>query len=286
MKRRQLDTAGQPETAEQTALAPLPVRLSVATLNVWTTKDKPGGPWPARIPALQKVVRLCNADIIGVQEAHPEILAAVDEALPTHARIAPECEADSACWTTEGTIYYRKAALELLGHGAECAGSFPEKPNRRLFWARFRVAGAGSVLFTTCHMPWQGSPSEVLTGVSARFACSHAVADALKRLSRPGEAAFCVGDFNESFGPPRVLRTVARFVDCFTALCLSATPTHPARPSTPKEEELPDRAIDWICANEHATPILANVMRPSPGLLSTAAVHASDHFPVVAVYEI
>ena len=56
--------------------------------------------------------------------------------------------------------------------------------------------------------------------------------------------------------------------------------------SSAEEEELPDRAIDWICANQHATPILANVLRPSPGLLSTAALHASDHFPVVAVYEI
>ena len=268
------------------SLAPLPVRLSVATLNVWTTEGKPGGPWPARIPALQKGGRLCNADIIGVQEAHPEILAALDEALPAHTRIAPEDEVDSMCWKTEGTIYYRRAALELLGSGTECAGSFPEKPNRRLFWARFRAAGPRQVLFTTCHMPWQGTPSEVQGGVSARFACSHAVAEALHALSQPGEPAFCVGDFNESFGPPRVLRTEAKFVDCFTALCLPATPTHPARPSTAKEEELPDRAIDWICANEHATPILANVMRPSPGLLSTAAVHASDHFPVVAVYEI
>ena len=275
------------ELTEPTNLDPLPARLSVATINVWTTKDRPGGPWPARIPALQKLVRLCNADIIGVQEAHPDILAVIDEALPTHARIAPEDEeADSVCWRTEGTIYYRRAALELLGRGCECAGSFPEKPNRGLFWARFRVGGAGSVLFSTCHMPWQGTASEVQSGVSARFACSHAVADALKVLSKPGEPAFCVGDFNESFGPPRVLRTEAKFVDCFTALCLPATPTHPARPSSAKEEELPDRAIDWICANEHATPILANVLRPSPGLLSTAAVHASDHFPVVAVYEI
>ena len=269
-----------------TASAPLPTRISVATFNVWTTKGKPGGPWPARIPALQQLVRLCSADLIGVQEAHPDILAVIDEALPAHARIAPENEAESVCWRTEGTIYYRRAALELLAHGCECSGSFPEKPNRRLFWARFRVCGAGSVLFSTCHMPWQGTASEVQSGVSARFACSHAVADALKALAQPGEPAFCVGDFNESFGPPRVLRTAAHFVDCFTALCLPATPTHPARPSSAEEEELPDRAIDWICANQHATPILANVLRPSPGLLSTAAVHASDHFPVVAVYEI
>ena len=83
-----------------------------------------------------------------------------------------------------------------------------------------------------------------------------------------------------------MLRTAAHFVDCFTALCLPATPTHPARPSGAEEEELPDRALDWICANQHATPILASVLRPSPALLSSAALHASDHFPVVAVYEI
>ena len=64
------------------------------------------------------------------------------------------------------------------------------------------------------------------------------------------------------------------------------TPTHPARPSVAREEELPDRALDWICHNEHAKPILASVVRPSPGLLSDAGLHASDHFPVVCAYEI
>ena len=186
----------------------LPVRLVVATLNVWTgsstSKDDPGGAWPERRPALQKIVQLCSADIIGVQEAHPEILAALDEALPTHSRIKG-CSTDAGsdvCWTREGTIYYRTRGLTLLEFGTECAGCFPDKPNRRLFWGRF-AAGARTILFTTCHMPWQGSASEVLSGMSARFGCSHAVADALLTLSRPGEPAFCVGDFNESFGPPR-----------------------------------------------------------------------------------
>ena len=196
-----------------TASAPLPTRISVATFNVWTTKGKPGGPWPARIPALQQLVRLCSADLIGVQEAHPDILAVIDEALPAHARIAPENEAESVCWRTEGTIYYRRAALELLAHGCECSGSFPEKPNRRLFWARFRAVRA------RCYptvMPRQGTASEVQSG-GKRFAC-RAVADALKALAQPGEPAFCVGDFNESFGfsllPPRAPSTASRPSAC------------------------------------------------------------------------
>ena len=44
----------------------------------------------------------------------------------------------------------------------------------RLFWGRFELCGGGTVLFTTCHMPWQGQDVD---GMSCRFEVSHSVAD-------------------------------------------------------------------------------------------------------------
>lgn len=48
----------------------------------------------------------------------------------------------------------------------------------------------------------------------------------------------CVGDLNESFHPPRVLRQGGVMEDCFSALGLPIMPTHPARPSSPEEDAL------------------------------------------------
>ncbi|KAL3907190.1 MAG: hypothetical protein SGPRY_010267, partial [Prymnesium sp.] len=65
------------------------MRVSVASLNLWKEGGLPAGEWPRREVALSRLVRLLDADLIGLQEAHPLSLAALDEALPSHDRIRP-----------------------------------------------------------------------------------------------------------------------------------------------------------------------------------------------------
>ena len=53
----------------------------------------------------------------------------------------------------------------------------------------------------------------------------------------PGTGRAAAGDFNESFHPVHILRA-GGFNDCFTRLSMPLEPTHPCRPSCPKEDAL------------------------------------------------
>ena len=67
-------------------------------------------------------------------------------------------------WAYEGGILWKQSLFEHVAHGKEPL-TIPSKPLRGLFWARLRLKGsAKTILVTTVHLPWSGTPSEIETG--------------------------------------------------------------------------------------------------------------------------
>jgi endonuclease/exonuclease/phosphatase family metal-dependent hydrolase len=253
--------------------AMVPTRLSFITCNLWRT-DK----WPARAPALERLVTLFNPDVLCVQELQPATQAFLDRTLNGHARIHDAFPG----WTNEGNLWWSKALFDLRDFGAAEVEQL--EPERRLFWARLalRSATARSVLVATAHLTAPKRSEEPETGVSPRVRELKAICAELERLVGPGEPAFFMGDMNDAWHPQHALKKIG-FVSCFAALGLQSPPTfhcYPTAGTEPGEPTLTE-AIDLIAANRHARAIAASV----PQVF--AAEHApSDHWPVHAVYQI
>ncbi|CAD7928807.1 unnamed protein product [Amoebophrya sp. A120] len=94
----------------------------------------------------------------------------------------------------------------------------------------------------------------------------------------PPALIFC-GDLNCAFGPKQVLRQALPFMqDCFSGLQLRIPSTHPARPSDPCEEQLPDQTLDWIFYDQrNLAPVMATKLEK---LYEGSVRHVSDHFPL------
>jgi len=255
------------------------------TFNVWRGEDGSPAQWPQRKQVLMELLRHFEPDVLCIQEGHPTLQAAIKEALPHHDSITPPEPGSYAhrSWQTEGNIFWNTRSFELVHYGAEDVGIGGA---RTLNWVRLALKdafGSGNFLVSTAHFPWVGGAEELSTGRNPRVEITRQVVRALSLQA--GDAptpVFFMGDLNESYHPTRILRE-AGFQDCFAALGLPNLPTHPARPSSAREESLPDRCIDWLFCKGHATPILANVLR---GCFYGSSLNASDHFPVMAVYEL
>jgi endonuclease/exonuclease/phosphatase family metal-dependent hydrolase len=184
-------------------------------------------------------------------------------------------------WTCEGNIYWHGDLLEEVEHGAEDVGMLEE--HRRLFWVRLRLPTSGQTVFvSTAHFTYQGNPRELETGLSPRIEQARRTAAALRRLVRPGEPAFFMGDLNDTTTPVRILAE-AGYVNCFAALGILSPPTMPCAPTKNIElgAHLGHQTIDWLTANQHARPIAAQVPHCYHGDIAP-----SDHWPVLAVYEV
>jgi endonuclease/exonuclease/phosphatase family metal-dependent hydrolase len=249
-----------------------PIRLSFVTLNLWYTER-----WDARRPAVGAFLDQFRPDVLCVQELQPETRAFLDECLPGHRRV----EDPFPGWANEGNVYWNDRLLVEVEHGAEDVGML--EPERRLFWARLRVREAGvTLLACTAHFTFKGNPHEVSTGCSPRVRQTQQSIQALDRLARAGEAVFFMGDFNDSSHPAYLLHE-AGYVDCFTALGLQSPPTAPCVPTSRRlpNEPVSSQTLDWIVSKGRARPIAAQVPHFFFGDLTP-----SDHWPVLAVYEI
>jgi endonuclease/exonuclease/phosphatase family metal-dependent hydrolase len=249
-----------------------PIRLSFVTLNLWNTER-----WDVRRPALGEFLRIFQPDVLCVQELQPDTRSFLDERLPGYCRV----EDPFAGWTTEGNIYWNDRHLEEIEHGAEDVGIV--EPERRLFWARLRVRGAGIALLAfTAHFTFKGNSDEVRTGWSPRVRQTQRTIEAIERLARAAEPVFLLGDLNDSSHPAYLLHE-AGYTDCFTALGLQNPPTAPCVPTSNRlpHEPATSQTLDWIVSNDRARAIAAQV----PHFFS-GDVTPSDHWPVLAVYEI
>src|SRR5688572_23399980 len=166
-------------------------RLSIVTYNIWLTER-----WPARAPALERFLKLFDPDLLCLQELQPATQAFLDETLKGHARVRDPLPG----WTNEGNVYWRKAAFDLVGHGAEEVGHL--EPERRLFWARLKLKDTGrSIFVSTAHLTSPKNAKEAETGQSPRVGQLKRIADELARLVAEGEPAFFMGDMNDPRHP-------------------------------------------------------------------------------------
>jgi exonuclease III len=249
-----------------------PIRLSLVTYNLWNTQR-----WPERAPALKQFVEVYYPDVLCLQELRVETQSFLDGVLARHCRVHDALPG----WTCESNIYWNADLLEELAHGAEDVGILEQ--HRRLFWVRLQPKGTERTIFvSTAHFTYQGNPREWETGLSPRVAQARRTVEALQRLVRQGEPAFFMGDLNDGVNPPRILRQ-AGYVQCFAALGQLSPPTCPCVPTKNLDIGiyLGDQTLDWLVANERARPVAAQVPHCFHGDIAP-----SDHWPVLAVYEI
>lgn len=262
-------------------------RISLMTFNVWRGEDGQPAHWPQRKHVFTELLKHFEPDVLCIQEGHPTLQAAIREALPDHECVNAD-DAGDGCWASEGNIFWNATFLECLGSGAHDVGISATR-RLQLVKLRFKSHGHGTFLVSTAHFPWVGNENEVSKGLNPRAEITRNVLTKLEVETRAnsdtfsfGLPVFFMGDLNESYHPVRILRE-AGFQDCFAALGIPNSPTHPARPSSAREESLPDRAIDWLFAKGPASPILANVLK---GCFYGGMLNASDHYPVMAVYQL
>jgi endonuclease/exonuclease/phosphatase family metal-dependent hydrolase len=102
--------------------------------------------------------------------------------------------------------------------------------------------------------------------------------EALRKLIPSGQPALICGDFNDPVHPSRILNQ-AGFSEVFNTLGLVPPVTFPSVPIT--DEIDTNEAIDKIMASGPLRPLLATV--PAFHFQRTVV---SDHWPVMAVYEL
>lgn len=249
-----------------------PTRLSLATYNLWNDTR-----WSQRKPALKRFLELFQPDILCLQELRAVTQSFLDETLPQHQRVHDELPG----WTCEGNIYWHSDLLEEVEHGAEDIGILEE--DRRLFWARLNLKGQDRTIFVgTAHFTYQGHPHERETGESPRVRQSQRTVEVLQKLVKEDEPAFFMGDLNDPLHPSLILHD-AGYISCFATLgipCPSTFPCLPTKNVSPGTIVM-NQTIDWIVANQHARPLAAQVPH-----CYYDDVAPSDHWPVLAIYEI
>ncbi len=244
------------------------VHLSILTLNLWNTEF-----WERREETIRSFLQLFDPDICCFQEVRPSTLALLDQWLFSHERIRDIFPG----WENEGNIYFRKNLFTLKEYGA----LDPDMPEteRRLFWVRLAVANTEKTVFiSTVHLTHQGNADELRTGFSHRHREAHIIRENLPRLRGPEEAAIVAGDFNDPVHPSRIIAE-AGFSEAFNSLGLISPVTFPSQPAT--DEIQMTEAIDRIMSAGPLRPVLASVPR-----YYSHGSSCSDHWPVIAVYEL
>jgi endonuclease/exonuclease/phosphatase family metal-dependent hydrolase len=249
----------------------VPTRLSVMTLNLWRDER-----WAEREPAVERCLETFRPDLLCLQELTPATRDRLDETLADYDRV----EAAFPGWETEGNIYWHADRFHAIEYGTEDVGCLAD--HRRLFWVRLGVAAPGepTMVASTAHFTAPNHPEERDTGRSPRVEQSRRTARALDRLAGDDEPTLFAGDLNDATHPRRILGD-AGYTDTFTELNLPVPPTFPARPTRGSVATTADQPLDWIFADDGADARSATVPR-----FSHDGVAPSDHWPVVAVYEV
>lgn len=248
-----------------------PIRLSIVSYNIWTWSR-----WPERKDALRRFAEVFCPDILCLQELQVESQAVLDSALSNHNRVQDKFEG----WTCEGNIYWNGKLFEKLDHGIEDVGIL--ETHRRLFWVRLKIRETDRSLFvSTAHFTYMGNPVEIATGQSPRVDQAKRTIDTLRRLV-VDEPAFFMGDLNDVFHPMFTLNK-AGFPTCFAELQLPPPSTFPAIPTgrTKADGVTMNGTIDFLVSNRLARAVSAQVPH-----FYHKDIAASDHWPVLAVYEI
>ena len=249
-----------------------PTRLTIVTYNLWNTKR-----WDVRKPALAQFLNIYSPDILCIQELREETRDYIDQTLPLHRRVHD----DLPGWTRESNIYWNAVYFEEMEHGVEDIGILEE--HRRLFWVRLALKDTGkTILISTAHFTYQRHPQECKTGANPRIEQARRTILALDRLASKDEPVFFMGDLNDNVHPVRLLHD-AGYISCFASLNALPPTTWPCYPTANVSagDRVANQTIDWLVANRQAKTVAAQVPQ-----CYCADVAPSDHWPVLAVYEI
>lgn len=248
-----------------------PIRLSIITYNLWKNAR-----WSLRKAALQKFVGHFFPDILCLQELCAESQSLLDDGMSHHKRV----QDDFPGWTYEGNIYWNSHLFNEIEHGIEDIGL---DGDRRLFWVRLQLKDTARTIFvSTAHFTYKATPAELETGQSPRLEQTHKTVIALQDLVQDNEPAFFMGDLNDTSHPVFILHD-AGYVTCFAALGVPTPPTAPCYPipNTHLGSPTLNQTLDWIASNQYARTIAAQVPH-----FYYDGIAPSDHWPVLAVYEI
>lgn len=274
--------------------------FSLVTWNVWRDNIMDGGEfhepqtWSHRKESLLGLLEHCRPDVLCLQEASPTILAAI---LNTMGPVGYESVSHD-----EETILFRRDRFQLLDSGRALLDRAPEGYEHQardefMVWARlqplFLTTSGGHVndrtlLVCTAHLTWMGGACEIVTGMSRRFAQTHAVCDHVQRMTQsqtPKQAVIFCGDLNDSYLPGRILSDRLSMRDCFVDD--GARPAPPTHPTPASNFGVGDRStrgfetLDWIFGSPNlssSAPCVVDTRDPRSGR------HASDHLPVATQY--
>ncbi len=248
--------------------------FTAMTYNIW-------GGWdlPRRTPALRDLLHRRQPDLLGVQELHPDSLAAIDEALPGHERV----HGAEPGWQTRSNLWWNAELFTAEEHGTRDVGLLHE--DSLLFWVRLRMTAqpeAPPLLLASVHLTFPGHARERETDVSPRTREAEIVGDALQELRGEGAALLCV-DINDYARPLWALYD-RDFREPFGVLGRTCPITHPVtprldRPSPWADVQTVEKAIDWIFFTGPVRPHSAEVVD-----FFRDGVAPSDHKPVMATF--
>jgi len=219
-----------------------------------------------------------SVDVFALQECTPPIAAVVAESLtPFGFRQLPLSEIN------QEQVFYKAARLALQ-EGSVTAGFLdPAVDGNHATQAIFRLGEKVFALVNT-HLSWQGSR----TGdEDASSGPSNPRAAQMRNICRnlPDMAVvFLLGDLNDIYWPIRVAYRDARLLPSFTQLGQMAPHTCPTptvgNPPDCEVDSFASKTYDWILSRG------ATVSASQCVDFNLDGVYPSDHYPVVATYEL
>lgn len=254
--------------------------LRVMTFNVrYPNPDDGPNAWPARRSLLVETIRSRNPDIIGTQELFYMQGQYIVEQLPAYAWFGLSRRGNHE--DEHMGVFYRKDRLRVLASGDFWLSPTPEKPAsiswhmslpRMVTWAEFEILGSGTrFLFFNTHFPHRDSDEAARQKCARLLACRIALQD-------ENTPILLTGDFNAPAGGPAYSLLTPPLSDARLSAERHSGPEGTFHGFTGK----PGAArIDWIL---YRAPW--NVLSVETITSHQDALYPSDHFPVLAVFQL
>lgn len=254
--------------------------LRVMTFNVRYPNPGDGANvWSARRDLLVETIRIRRPDVIGTQELFYEQGQYIVEKLPEYAWFGLSRRGDHE--DEHMGVFYLKDRLRVVESGDFWLSVTPEKPGsiswnmslpRMVTWAVFEIAGSGKRFrYFNTHFAHRREDERARLNSARLIACRIELLD-------PDEAVVLTGDFNAPAGGA-VHEALARLLrDAWTEASERKGPEDTFHGFTGKPR--PGR-IDWILFRAPWKVVSAETITDRKG-----DVFPSDHYPVVAVFEI
>jgi len=265
------------------------MRVTAMTFNIrYGTAPDGDNKWTNRQEQVFDLIRRQAADFVGVQEALPMQVEALDRALPEYRHVGRSREADPRKGEAV-PILYRHDRWDLAAGGNFWLSDTPEEPGskswgnnlpRVVTWGRFVEKATGRPVYVlNTHFDHQSQPAREKSAVLLAARIRDIAAAGPQDASPP--PVLVLGDLNASESNPAVRylkgqadATPVPLADTFRVLHPKATDAGTFHEFTGKPG--PDK-IDYV------------FVRGRPKVLKAAILHdqrdgryPSDHFPVIA----